>query len=599
MSFRISRSELLITIPPRKEIESYQSTIKNCKICNSVEKISINTACEKCRTINATKKRYYNSNIPIGYWLLSIDEKFEGPPILVEKYNEIVNNLSKVYKNGLSLCFAGNHGVGKQLSLDTELPTPDGFIKLSELKEGDSLFDEKGNICKVTQLHPINLSPESYKIEFDDGTIVEACAEHQWSAWDRKTRIIRGKYKNNKYNPEIVSTKGMYNNIRVGKSNAANYSIPCTKPINYPDKKLLIDPYVLGCWLGDGNNRNGYITTMDDEIIDNIVKAGYPAYATQYSLNDNSKACTYKIGGFVKGFRGQKTRLLTYQLKKLNLLRNKHIPDAYKYASFKQRLALVQGLMDTDGCCNKNGKQEFCSVNPILAQDFKQLICSLGIKAKVSKNKSFLYDKKCKDRYRINFTTMMPVFKLNRKLKNIREKKTQIARTAHRFIVNIELIESKPMRCITVDSPSNLFLITRSFIATHNTSVTTNILKKASVMGYNCLYTTLPDIVHMIISPQSYDKSVARQELLMVDFLVIDEFDPRFMGNTNSSDLYGRTLENIFRTRSQNTLPTFMCTNSPNVIESFSGPIKESIESLMNYVEIVPVLGNDFRKKNK
>src|SRR6185312_1964680 len=69
---------------------------------------------------------------------------------------------------------------GRQLCLETELPTPDGFVKLKDLKEGDKLFDENGNICNITKLHPINYSPESYRIFFDDGTTVDACADHLW-----------------------------------------------------------------------------------------------------------------------------------------------------------------------------------------------------------------------------------------------------------------------------------------------------------------------------------------------------------------------------------------------------------------------------------
>lgn len=70
---------------------------------------------------------------------------------------------------------------GRMLNLETELPTPDqGFVKLKDLKEGDKLFDENGNVCNVTKLHPIDENPESYRITFDDGTIIEACAEHLW-----------------------------------------------------------------------------------------------------------------------------------------------------------------------------------------------------------------------------------------------------------------------------------------------------------------------------------------------------------------------------------------------------------------------------------
>jgi DNA replication protein DnaC len=131
---------------------------------------------------------------------------------------------------------------------------------------------------------------------------------------------------------------------------------------------------------------------------------------------------------------------------------------------------------------------------------------------------------------------------------------------------------------------------------TGKTMTMTCILKKACQKGYSCLYTTLSDIVSVMTSAPSEDRFLARQELTKVDFLVIDEFDPRFMASENAADLYARTLESVFRTRGQNKLPTLMCTNSPNVVESFNGPLKASIASLMKgYVKIFPVFGEDVR----
>jgi len=124
------------------------------------------------------------------------------------------------------------------------------------------------------------------------------------------------------------------------------------------------------------------------------------------------------------------------------------------------------------------------------------------------------------------------------------------------------------------------------------------ILKKVTQKGFSGLYTTLSDIVNALTSAPNEDKFLARRELAMVDFLVIDEFDSRFMPSDNAADLYARSLESVFRTRSQNKLPTLMCTNSPNVIESLNGPLKASIDSLMKgYIKVFPVLGDDERKK--
>lgn len=123
-----------------------------------------------------------------------------------------------------------------------------------------------------------------------------------------------------------------------------------------------------------------------------------------------------------------------------------------------------------------------------------------------------------------------------------------------------------------------------------------NILKRAVEKNFSSLYVNLGDIVSVMLNGKdSEDRATARRELLMVDFLVVDEFDPRYMSNDKASDLFGKILEEIFRARTQNKLPIMMCTNSPDVVKSFNGAIKESIESLMSGVKTVPVLGKDQR----
>lgn len=127
----------------------------------------------------------------------------------------------------------------------------------------------------------------------------------------------------------------------------------------------------------------------------------------------------------------------------------------------------------------------------------------------------------------------------------------------------------------------------------------TCILKKCAQKGFSCLYSTLSDIVSVMTTGYSEDRAAARRELAMVDFLAIDEYDNRFFPTENAADLYARSLESVFRARSQNKLPTLMGTNSPNPVESFNGPLKASIDSLTKgYLEIFTVLpGKDFRKE--
>lgn len=335
---------------------------------------------------------------------------------------------------------------GKALSLDTELPTPNGFVKLMDLKEGDSLFDETGQVCKVTKLHPIDKSPSSsFRVTFDDGSAVDACGEHLWPTFSKKER------KNCK-SPTIRTTKEIMETLRIGSKQETNHSISCCQPVRYSTQELLIDPYLLGLWLGDGTSQSGCITSADPEIL-----LGFEHWIIP-SSQKKSKAALYRVKG------------LTTQLRKLGLLNNKHIPEAYMRSAIEQRMALLQGLMDTDGSCGKNGQSEFSASNEGLATQVAELMLSLGLKTRVIKRSSWLAGVQHKDSYRVWCMTNQPIFRLPRKLERINAQaiKPQKTRNNHRYIVNVEPIPSISMRCITVDSPSSLFLITKNFIPTHN-----------------------------------------------------------------------------------------------------------------------------------
>jgi thiol-disulfide isomerase/thioredoxin len=347
----------------------------------------------------------------------------------------------------------GNRTMGKMISLDTDLPTPNGFIRLKDLKAGNQLFDERGNICNVVKLHPINESPESYKVVFDDGSTVDACADHLWLTHTKQNRwsATRGKFETHA-KPTVKTTKEILLTLKTkGKNPEANHSILNTLPVNYPQAELPIDPYLLGLWLGDGNSSSGAIETADPILLE-----GYNHYIVPNTANDKSKSSLYRIVG------------LTTLLNKNKLLNNKHIPNIYLQSSYRQRLSLLQGMMDSDGSINKGGSIEYTSVLPELAEGAHQLCLSMGIKSYIYKNVSKLYGVRKKDRYRVRFTSDLPLFRLSHKKTRLRQNiKT---RCKHRFIVNVISIPSIPMRCIMVDSPSHLFLITKSFIPTHNSA---------------------------------------------------------------------------------------------------------------------------------
>lgn len=361
--------------------------------------------------------------------------------------------------HNLNVLLIGRHGTGKALSLDTEVPTPCGWTTIEKLQIGDEIFDETGNICNVIAKSAIYKNHDCYMIYFSDGSKVLSDSGHLWSVYIKHDRDAESKNNNSKHSinkiKRIRTTAEMHKTLHVknGKSSYLAYSIKTTNPIITLEKKLLIDPYVLGCWLGDGTSSNSQITCFDNQIIEEISKK-----ETVSSTN-------------VRG-RFLITKLQT-KLKEINVYKNKHIPKIYLRSSIEQRLNLLQGLMDTDGYVDKAGHCEFTTIRKHLADEFYELAISLGSKATINTGIATLYGKNCGLKYRVNFTLDLPAFKLKRKLERQLKgnEKIQGVRRNHRFISKIEKVKTVDTQCICVNSVNKLFLVSRSMIPTHNSSI--------------------------------------------------------------------------------------------------------------------------------
>jgi hypothetical protein len=175
------------------------------------------------------------------------------------------------------------------------------------------------------------------------------------------------------------------------------------------------------------------------------------------------------------------------QLRRLDLIRNKHIPQKYLRGDYRQRLALLQGLMDTDGTVSKSGQCEFCGCSERLVGDVRELISTLGIKSTIKKDLAKLRGRAVGYRWRIRFyaDNSTPVFRLKRKLArqkpagkrdddrflfNGAKRWKSNARCETLTIVDVAPVESVPMRCIQVDSPSSMYLCGETMIPTHNST---------------------------------------------------------------------------------------------------------------------------------
>ena len=123
------------------------------------------------------------------------------------------------------------------------------------------------------------------------------------------------------------------------------------------------------------------------------------------------------------------------------------------------------------------------------------------------------------------------------------------------------------------------------------------ILKKAIRRGFSACYITASDILNEWTDYKN--SSELRRKLREVDFLLIDELDSRFFTSDSVKELFSGIYENVFRYRAHNTLPTIICTNeTEEILNVFHGAAIQSIGSLnKQYLEIIPVVGKDFRKR--
>jgi len=343
----------------------------------------------------------------------------------------------------------------RPLALDTPIPTPDGWKLMGMLHAGDRVFDENGHPCNVIGESPIHLFRKCYKVEFDDGTYVVADGEHPWTVEERGAR----KTATYEWIKKDVTTSDLVPN---------KHFINVAKPLQMPESKLAIDPYFLGAWLGDGFSAEPRICQSDgdiEELRKILINRGL-------SLGEIYKA-PGKVGNFgVLGIRNKFTEL--------NLLNNKHIPDAYLYASENQRWALLQGLMDTDGSISR-GLCSFTTTSEQIANGFSQLVRSLGIKAKYVKrvgrvrmwSNGNLSEHAGAWQFSFSAHNDQPVFALSRKASKLPDVSIrQDRRTKRHSIVSVSEVESVPVKCIAVDTPTHLFLCGFGMVPTHNTQET-------------------------------------------------------------------------------------------------------------------------------
>ncbi len=364
---------------------------------------------------------------------------------------------------------------GKALALDTPVPTPIGWRTMGDLEPGDVVFDGSGAPTKVIAATEPMIGRPCREVVFSDGQRVVADADHQWVTTDMAGR------RRSLHKVEVRTTDEIARTIRA--NGEMNHHVPLAGPVQYPPRlDLPIEPYTLGAWLGDGTTTAATITSWDEEVLEQISGDGYAVRLLPYGAHLWSIGGTGRTRDAATG-RYARNGSLSSRLRNLGMREGKYVPRPYLEAGVSQRLSLLQGLMDTDGYVDDvAGRCEFTSTNENLAESVVELAASLGFRPIRTIGRATLNGVDHGPKYRVKFTPDRPVFRLRRKL--ARQKASDARFHRFRAIDVVREVPSVPVRCIQVASPRGVFLVSRSFIPTHNSSLGRLGLLIHSTAGY-------------------------------------------------------------------------------------------------------------------
>jgi replicative DNA helicase len=401
---------------------------------------------------------------------------------------------------------------------------------MGEVAVGEQLLGADGRPVTVVAATEVMHDRPCYEVEFSDGEVIVADAQHQWLTWDRRTQKAYDHYREpdsppypddwptwvsslesgTKYGPgerdqmRQLRAMGMsatqvgrvlgrtpgavrqqwvrpeddaVKDIRVAPRTTEdvastlrvrgekNHAIPAAKALSLPDACLPLDPYALGYLLGDGDSAGTGRVACDPQdrawLIEEFCALGLDASAYRHSPGH------FGVRGIRRSWRS------------LHLVGTKHVPAAYLRGSFFQRLALVQGLIDSDGCVDGHGAYRFSNTNRQLVDNFNELAVSLGCVTQVRARQRMRAGRPCQESWEVIVPTRLPLARLPRKALRARRewKREQVSR----YIVDVRPVPSRPVRCVQVDSADHLYLAGRSMIPTHNSTLALDLARAASV----------------------------------------------------------------------------------------------------------------------
>lgn len=375
----------------------------------------------------------------------------------------ILDTLNKENRLGIYVGFAGT---GKAMPKDTLIPTPDGEKLLGEIKVGDFVFDRKGHPTKVLGVYDRGVR-RCFELTFSDGRKTRCCDEHIWPCYTSKKNL-----------KNLTLQEMMEKGIRISAKSGGRFRMPINGCVEFSEKELPVHPYILGVFLGDGCCKERYLTLSSNDlpVVEKVAKL---LNATAEKLSENNYSWRFMKGGKAITTKEVFGDIASWVMRGSN---EKTIPTDYLHGSRDQRIALLQGLFDTDGSvsCKSNGLASFSTTSLGLYSGVSYLLRSLGLSTSTSSKAvcrgRIKQDGTCSTDYVVR-THLKPdqfdvCFSLPRQIEKLKLVFGTFKRpskcTERVALTDVREIEPCEQVCILVDNPEHLFLA-NDFLVTHNT----------------------------------------------------------------------------------------------------------------------------------
>lgn len=317
----------------------------------------------------------------LNYFAATVPTNFESSWRTLEW-----GNMLQLYPWSGYLC---QRGSGKCFAPDTEVVMNNGRLKkIKDIVVGDKLMGIDSTPRTVLSLH--SGEDEMYEVQQANTEDYIVNSEHilhykrgELTRELNKKNKVRYTLYDSKSHIEELPTKEFHKKTNYYKSHSFGYRV---NGWELPEKKVKIEPYFLGLWLGDGTSVNSCVTNIDREVIDYIYE-----YSDRLGglFEVSKRGITYRLKLKRRG-RGILNPIIEW-MKEYDILGNKNIPNDYLFNSRQQRLELLAGLIDSDGTTSSNKTSySITQKDKNLLEQIQRLCWSLGFRANLKKRRKKL-----------------------------------------------------------------------------------------------------------------------------------------------------------------------------------------------------------------